>query len=51
MAYGPAKPWYGDVTQLAISVLTAAQNPVRIRQIGIDPYRLDRDRNGWGCTS
>ena len=31
--------------------LTAAQKPVRIKQIGVDPYRLDLDRNGWGCTS
>ena len=31
--------------------LTADQKPVRVKEIGVDPYRLDRDNNGWGCTS
>ena len=31
--------------------LTAAQKPVRVKQPGVDPYRLDRDGDGWGCTS
>ena len=49
-AYDPCLPNLpGDA--LNCSDLTAAQKPVRVKQIGIDPYRLDRDRNGWGCTS
>ena len=31
--------------------LTAAQKPVRVKEIGVDPYRLDRDGDGQGCTS
>ena len=49
-AYDPCLPNRpGDA--LNCGDLTAAQKPVRIRQIGVDPYRLDRDRDGWGCTS
>ena len=31
--------------------LSSAQKPVQVRTIGVDPYRLDRDRDGRGCTS
>ena len=31
--------------------LTADQKPVTVRNPGIDPYRLDRDGDGRGCTS
>lgn len=31
--------------------LTASQKPVRVKEAGVDPYRLDRDGDGWGCTS
>ncbi len=31
--------------------LSGAQKPVQVRTIGVDPYRLDRDRDGRGCTS
>ena len=31
--------------------LPSAQKPVQVRTIGVDPYRLDRDRDGRGCTS
>ena len=31
--------------------LTADQRPVRVLVPGVDPYRLDRDGDGWGCTS
>ena len=31
--------------------LTAAQKPVTVLVVGVDPYRLDRDRDGQGCTS
>ena len=49
-AYDPCLPNLpGDA--LNCGDLTAAQKPVRIRQIGVDPYRLDLDRNGSGCTS
>ncbi|MYC46367.1 MAG: hypothetical protein F4X49_12645 [Acidimicrobiia bacterium] len=49
-AYDPCLPNLpGDA--LNCGDLTAAQKPVRVKQIGVDPYRLDRDRNGWGCTS
>ena len=30
---------------------TKDQKPVRIKEIGADPYKLDRDQDGWGCTS
>ena len=49
-AYEPCLPNLpGDA--LNCSDLTAAQKPVRVKQIGVDPYRLDSDRDGWGCTS
>ena len=49
-AYEPCLPNLpGDA--LNCGDLTAAQKPVRVKQIGVDPYRLDRDRDGWGCTS
>ena len=31
--------------------LTNDQKPVRIKKIGVDPYKLDRDKDGWGCAS
>ena len=31
--------------------LTSAQKPVTVNKIGVDPYRLDRDGDGRGCTS
>ena len=31
--------------------LSSAQKPVQLHTIGVDPYRLDRDRDGRGCTS
>ena len=31
--------------------LSSAQKPVEVRTIGVDPYRLDRDRDGRGCIS
>ncbi len=31
--------------------LSSAQKPVQVRTIGVDPYRLDRDGDGFGCTS
>ena len=49
-AYEPCLPYLpGDA--LNCGDLTAEQKPVRIKEIGVDPYRLDRDRNGLGCTS
>ncbi|WP_420443082.1 hypothetical protein [Candidatus Poriferisodalis sp.] len=30
--------------------LTSDQKPVKVTETGIDPYRLDRGDNGWGCT-
>ena len=29
--------------------LTSAQRPVRVKRIGVDPYRLDRDQDGNAC--
>ena len=43
----PNRP--GDA--LNCSDLTAAQKPVRVKQTGVDPYRLDGDRDGMGCES
>ncbi|WP_419931928.1 HNH endonuclease family protein [Candidatus Poriferisodalis sp.] len=49
-AYEPCLPYLpGDA--LNCGDLTAEQKPVRVKEIGVDPYRLDRDRNGLGCTS
>ncbi len=31
--------------------LESSQKPVQVLEIGVDPYRLDRDKNGVGCTS
>lgn len=31
--------------------LSSAQKPVQVRTTGVDPYRLDRDEDGFGCTS
>ena len=30
--------------------LTADQKPVAVKEIGVDPYNLDRDGNGVGCA-
>ena len=49
-AYTPCLPnLAGDA--LDCGDLTADQKPVTVNEIGVDPYRLDRDRNGVGCTS
>lgn len=49
-AYEPCLPNVsGDA--LNCGDLTADQKPVRVKEIGVDPYRLDRDRNGEGCIS
>ena len=49
-AYEPCLPNLpGDA--LNCGDLTADQKPVRVKEIGVDPYRLDRDNNGSGCTS
>ena len=49
-AYTPCLP---DLPGDAVNCgdLTADQKPVTVNEIGVDPYRLDRDRNGVGCTS
>lgn len=31
--------------------LSSSQKPVRVKQTGVDPYRLDGDRDGLGCES
>ena len=49
-AYEPCLPNRpGDA--LNCGDLTKDQRPVRIKEFGVDPYRLDRDNDGWGCTS
>ena len=49
-AYEPCLPNEpGDA--LNCGDLTADQKPVRVKQIGVDPYRLDRDEDGTACTS
>ena len=49
-AYDPCLPDLpGDA--LNCGDLTPAQKPVRVRVIGVDPYQLDRDGDGLGCTS
>ena len=47
-AYEPCLPnLAGDA--LNCGDLTSAQRPVRVKQIGVDPYRLDRDQDGNAC--
>ena len=47
-AYEPCLPnLAGDA--LNCGDLTAAQKPVRVKEIGADPYRLDRDKDGTAC--
>ena len=49
-AYSPCLPNLpGDA--LNCGDLTADQKPVTVLEIGVDPYRLDRDGDGEGCTS
>lgn len=49
-AYEPCLPNLpGDA--LNCGDLTAEQKPVRVKVIGEDPYRFDRDGNGVGCQS
>ena len=49
-AYTPCLPNLpGDA--LNCGDLTSDQKPVTVNEIGVDPYRLDRDQNGVGCTS
>ena len=48
--YSPCIPHLeGDA--LNCGDLTAAQKPVTVQVPGVDPYRLDRDGDGQGCTS
>ena len=49
-AYSPCLPnLAGDA--LNCGDLTADQKPVTVLVPGVDPYRLDRDGDGRGCTS
>ena len=49
-AYEPCLPNLpGDA--LNCGDLTSDQKPVRVKVIGEDPYKLDRDGDGQGCTS
>ena len=49
-AYTPCLPNLpGDA--LNCGDLTGDQRPVTVNEIGVDPYRLDRDGDGRGCTS
>ena len=48
-AYDPCLPNLpGDA--LNCGDLTASQRPVSVKQVGVDPYRLDSDRDGQGCA-
>ena len=49
-AYSPCLPNLpGDA--LNCGDLTSDQKPITVLEIGVDPYRLDRDQDGTGCTS
>lgn len=48
-AYSPCLPNLpGDA--LNCGDLTASQRPVTVLVIGVDPYRIDRDNDGVGCS-
>ena len=49
-AYSPCLP---NLSGDAINCrdLTADQKPVTVLTVGVDPYQLDRDGDGQGCTS
>jgi micrococcal nuclease len=46
-AYDPCLPIVADMNCPAVRALGKA--PVRVKQRGVDPYRLDGDRDGVGC--
>ena len=47
-AYSPCLPNLpGDA--LNCGDIPSSLKPIRVLTIGVDPYRLDRDRDGWGC--
>ena len=47
-AYSPCLPnLAGDA--LNCGHIPSSLKPIRVLTIGVDPYRLDRDRDGWGC--
>ena len=49
-AYTPCPPNLpGD--GLNCGDLNSDQKPVTVNEMGVDPHRLDRDRDGRGCTS
>ncbi len=48
--YSPCIP-YVEGDALNCGDLTTAQKPVTVLVVGVDPYRLDRDGDGQGCTS
>ena len=49
-AYSPCLPNLpGDA--INCGDLTSDQKPITVLEIGVDPYRLDRDQDGRGCTS
>ena len=48
--YSPCIPHLGG-DALNCGDLAAAQKPVTVRVPGVDPYQLDRDGDGRGCTS
>ena len=48
--YSPCIPYFeGDA--LNCGDLTAAQKPVTVLVVGVDPYRLDGEGDGQGCTN
>ena len=49
-AYSPCIP-HREGDALNCGDLTAAQKPVTVKVVGVDPYRLDGDGDGRGCIS
>ena len=48
-AYSPCLPYLpGDA--INCGDLTGVQKPVTVLEVGVDPYQLDRDQDGQGCT-
>ena len=49
-AYEPCLPYYLS-DEINCGDLDKTQKPVRVKEIGTDPYKLDSEKDGRGCES